>query len=306
MLEVALMIEGQDGLDWPRWQRLARAAEHLGFVGLFRSDHYSNPDGPYLDALELWTSLTWLASNTSRIEFGPLVSPVSFRDPRVTAWTALAVDDLSGGRLRLGLGAGWQDREHRAFGYDLLAVGPRFERFEQALEVIARLLRSNRPVSYRGRYYRLEDAQLLPRPARPGGPPIVIGGKGPRRTLPLVAAYADEWNAVGTPPDGVAALNRRLDELLRERGREPAAVRRSYMHTLVVGRDAAEQTSRARGEPPEQLRARGGIVGTPNEVVDLLGRYAEAGVQRVMARWLDLDDLAGIEAFAREVIPQLQ
>ena len=170
MLEVALMIEGQDGLTWPRWRRLAQAAEDFGFAGLFRSDHFTNPDGPYLDALELWTSLTWLASNTRRVEFGPLVSPVSFRDPRITAWAASAVDDLSGGRLRLGLGAGWQDREHHAFGYELLAVGPRFERFEQALELITRLLRSSQPVTYHGRYYRLDDAQLLPRPARPGGP----------------------------------------------------------------------------------------------------------------------------------------
>ena len=124
MLDVAIMIEGQDGLNWQRWQRLAAAAEDLGFAGLYRSDHFTNPTGPHLDALDLWTSLTWLAGHTTRIEFGPMVSPVSFRNPVVTAWTAAAVDDLSGGRLQLGLGAGWQEREHRSFGFELLDTGP--------------------------------------------------------------------------------------------------------------------------------------------------------------------------------------
>ncbi|MER3485833.1 MAG: LLM class F420-dependent oxidoreductase, partial [Chloroflexota bacterium] len=164
MIELAIMIEGQDGLNWPRWQRLAKAAENLGFAGLFRSDHFTNASGPHKDALELWASLTWLASHTRRIEFGPLVSPVSFRHPVITAWTAAAVDDLSGGRLRLGLGAGWQEREHRAHGFDLLDLDGRFRRLEEALEVVTRLLRSDTPVSFAGAFYRLEDALLLPRP----------------------------------------------------------------------------------------------------------------------------------------------
>src|SRR4051812_33534476 len=121
-VDVALMIEGQDGLNWTRWQRLVRAAEDWGFAGIYRSDHFSNKEGAHKDSLELWTSLTWAAANSERIEFGPLVSPISFRNPVVTAWTAAAVDDLSGGRLQLGLGAGWQDREHRSYGFDLLDV----------------------------------------------------------------------------------------------------------------------------------------------------------------------------------------
>ena len=122
MLEVAIMIEGQNGLNWPRWQRIAQAVEDLGFAGLYRSDHYTNANPPDLDSLELWVSLTWLASHTTRIEFGPLVTPVSFRHPTMTARMASAVDDLSGGRLTLGLGAGWQEREHSHFGWDLLDV----------------------------------------------------------------------------------------------------------------------------------------------------------------------------------------
>ena len=129
VLDLAIMIEGQDGINWTRWRRIARVVEDLGFTGLYRSDHFTNPTGPYLDALELWASLTWLADNTSRIEFGPLVSPISFRHPVITAWTAAAVGDLSGGRLRLGLGAGWQEREHRTYGFELLDTRPPLHSF---------------------------------------------------------------------------------------------------------------------------------------------------------------------------------
>src|ERR671919_2654292 len=196
MLEIAIMIEGQNGLTWPRWQKIARLVEDAGFVGLFRSDHFTNSNPPDQESLELWTSLTWLADNTSRIEFGPLVTPFSFRHPVITAWTASAVDNLAGGRLRLGLGAGWEEREHETYGFDLLDTDRRFARFEEGLEVIIRLLRNEEPVSFDGEFYRLNDALLLPRSPRPGGTPVVIGGNGVRRTLPLAARYADEGNAV--------------------------------------------------------------------------------------------------------------
>jgi len=166
VLEVAIMIEGQDGLDWERWRRLVRTVEDGGYAGLFRSDHFTNPTGPVLDALELWASLTWLAANTDRIEFGPLVSPVSFRHPVITAWTASAVDSLASGRLRLGVGAGWQEREHEAHGFELHEIDRRFARFEEGLEVITRLLRSDGPVSYEGEFYQLRDAMLMPRSPR--------------------------------------------------------------------------------------------------------------------------------------------
>ncbi len=307
MLEVALMIEGQDGLTWDRWKRLARAAEDLGFVGLYRSDHFTNANPPDKDSLEMWISLTWLASHTSRIEFGPLVSPVSFRDPVFTARIAAQVDDLSGGRLTLGVGAGWQDREHTLFGYDLLDVDGRFARFEEGLQVITGLLQQER-VSFTGEYYTLRDAALLPRPARPGGPPILIGGNGPRRTLPLVARYAQEWNAVLIPAGRVAELNAALDELLQARGRAPGSVRRSLMTNLQFGRDEAEY----RALPTisrlsaAELDERGIIHGTPGAVIEQLGALAEAGVQRVMLQWLELDALDRLEAFAAAVLPQVQ
>ncbi len=299
------MIEGQDGLTWPRWQRLAAAAEDLGFVGLYRSDHYTNANPPDKASLELWVSLTWLASHAGRIEFGPLVSPVSFRQPTLTARMAAAVDDLSGGRLTLGLGAGWQAREHDHFGWQLLDVPARFARFEEGLEVITRLLNSDAPVDFDGAHYRLREAILLPRPARPGGPPILIGGNGPKRTLPLVARYASEWNGVFLTPADFADRNRQLDALLLAAGREPAAVRRSLMIGCVFGRDAAELETHAarRGTTPDKLRASGKLaVGDGAEIADQLVAWSAAGVQRIMLQWLDLDDLDGIAALARAIL----
>jgi F420-dependent oxidoreductase-like protein len=305
MIEVALMIEGQNGLTWPRWQRLARAAEELGFAGLYRSDHYTNANPPDLDSLELWVSLTWLASHTSRIEFGPIVSPVSFRHPALTARMAAQVDDLSGGRLQLGLGAGWQEREHTNFGLDLLEVGPRFQRFREALDVISGLLKSDAPLSYSGQFYRLSEAALLPRPGRPGGPPIVIGGNGPQRTLPLTAKYADEWNAVFVSPERFRELNDQLDALLAVEGRAPASVRRSLMQGSAYGKDDAAVAEKLAGRDREQLAARGLLVGGAAEAVERLGQFAAAGVQRIMVQWIDLDDIAGLEHFAANVLPQL-
>jgi F420-dependent oxidoreductase-like protein len=300
--EVAIMIEGQEGLDWARWRRLARTVEDSGYAGLFRSDHFTNPTGPVLDALELWSSLTWLAENTSRIEFGPLVSPVSFRHPVITAWTASTVDNLAGGRLRLGLGAGWQEREHEAHGFDLLETGLRFARFEEGLEVVTRLLQSDEPVSFAGEFYRLRDALLKPRSPRPGGPPIVIGGNGPRRTLPLAARYADEWNAVFATPERFSELSARLDELLREADRRPDGVRRTLMTRVVFGRTGADVERKLAGRSAGDLRDRGIIVGTAPEVAEGLGRLDEAGVQRVMLQWLETDDVDGLEAMADSVL----
>jgi F420-dependent oxidoreductase-like protein len=308
VLEVAIMIEGQDGINWDRWRRLGRAVEELGYAGLYRSDHFTEPRGPLKEALELWSSLTWLADNTERIEFGPLVSPVSFRHPVITAWQASAVDSLADGRLQLGIGAGWQEREHDAFGFDLLDTAGRFARFEEGLEVATRLLRNEEPVSFDGEFYRLRDALLTVRSPRPGGPPVVIGGNGPRRTLPLTARFADEWNGVFLTADEFADLNARLDGLLREAGRPPEAVRRTLMTRGIFGRTQAEVDRKLDrkldGVAREELAA-AIIVGTADEFVDRLGRLSDVGVQRVMLQWLETDDLDGLEALAGTVLPQL-
>ncbi len=304
-MDVAIMIEGQDGLTWDKWQRIARTVEDAGFAGLYRSDHFTNPNGPYTDSLEAWTSLMWLASHTARIEFGRLVSPVSFREPVMLARQALMIDDLSGGRLQFGVGAGWPEREHRSCGYDLLDTRQRLNRFEEALEVMTRLLRSDEPVTWEGEWYQLHDALLLPRPKRLGGPPVVIGGNGPQRTLPLTARFADEWNGVFVPAAKFAELNGRLDELIGEQGRDPVSVRRSLMTNVRFGRDDAEVNRRLNGQDRAAMRERGIVVGTANEVVEQLGEYANVGVQRIMLQWLDLDDTDGIEALATAVLEQV-
>jgi F420-dependent oxidoreductase-like protein len=304
MLEIAIMIEGQDGLTWSRWMDLARVVEDSGFIGLYRSDHFTNANPPDKDSLELWTSLTWLATHTKRIEFGPLVTPLSFRHPAHTARTAAAVDDLSGGRLTLGVGAGWQEREHSLFGFDLLEVPARMARFEEGLEVVSRLLKSDEPASFDGTYYQLHEALMLPRPQRVGGPPILIGGNGERYTLPLAAQFADEWNAVLIPPEKVKELNARLDELLEDQGRRPEQVRRSLMTGCAFGVDDAQVEEKAarysRGKLTlDELRQRGLVVGTKGQVREQLGILEDTGVQRVMLQWLDLDDLQGIENLAQ-------
>ncbi len=268
MLEIAVMIEGQNGLNWARWQRIARLVEDAGFVGLYRSDHFTNGNPPDLDSLELWTSLTWLADNTKRIEFGPLVTPFSFRHPAFTARMASAVDDLSGGRLTLGMGAGWQEREHDLFGFDLLEPKARYDRFEEGLEVVTRLLHSDEPVTFEGRYFQVRGAVLLPHPQRTGGPRILIGGDGGKRMRSLIARYAVEWNCVMLTPQVFTERNLLLTEVLKEAGRNPDSVRRSMMTGCFFGRDdaALKEKLAARNRTLEQLHERGVVAGSPNQV----------------------------------------
>lgn len=318
MVAISIMIEGQNGLTWPRWKRIVKEVEGLGFAGLFRSDHFTNANPPDKDSLEMIVSLTYLADHSQRLHFGPLVAPVSFRDPRMLARQAAALDDLSGGRMILGVGAGWQEREHRLFGYNLGDLRARMARLEEGLEVITRLLRSDEPVTYEGRFFQLRGATLLPRPQRPGGPDIQVGGNGPKRTLPLVARYANHWNGTFISVDAFRERSAILDQLLLVAGRDPADVRRSVMLSLYFGRDMAELDRRLswRHDEPkyagkplnaviEDLKASGGIiVGTPGEVIEQIKAYDNAGADELMLQWWDLDDIDGLRAFARSVLPQ--
>lgn len=302
-MDIAIMVEGQNGLTWPRWQRIARAVEDLGFSGLYRSDHFTNAGPPDKDSLELWTSLTWLATHTRQIIFGPLVTPCSFRHPVMTARMATAVHELSDGRLVLGMGAGWQEREHNNYGFDLLGLPERMQRFDESLQVVTRLFASSEPLTFAGRFYRLQDCVLLPRP-RSGGPRILVGGNGPKRTLPLAAQYAVEWNATSQSPAAYRRLNSSLDGLVRRRERDPRDVRRSMMTGIVFGRSDGEVADRLarRGRTAEELRARGTLVGTGANILEQLGELATAGVQGIMLQWLDLDDLDGLEGLALAVL----
>ena len=194
------------------------------------------------------------------------------------------------------------EREHEMFNYDLMGLPERFARFEEGLQVITGLLRQDDPIDFSGDYYQLRDAVLLPRPAKEGRPPLLIGGNGPIRTLPLVAKYADEWNGVFITPERFHELNMRLDQLLTERERERQTVRRSVMTGIVFGRTSAELQERLDGRSGIELRARGLVVGTPKELPAQLEAYAKVGVQRLMLQWLYQDDLDGLEAVAEAVI----
>jgi F420-dependent oxidoreductase-like protein len=319
MVAISVMIEGQNGLDWPRWKRLVDEVEALGFAGLFRSDHFTNARPPDIESLEMIVSLAYLADHTQRIHFGPLVAPVSFRHPTLLARQAAAIDDLSGGRMILGLGAGWQEREHTLFGHELGDVPTRLDRLEEGLEVVTRLLRSDEPVTFVGRFFQLRGATLLPRPQRPGGPRIMIGGNGPKRTLPLAARYADVWNGTFMTPEAFGARSAQLDDLVRAAGRRPGDIRRTMMTVLLFGRDQAalEQRVMRDARPPELadaspaelialLRSQGNrIVGTADEVVAQIQKYGEAGVEELMLQWFELDDMDGLRAFAEQVLPRL-
>ncbi len=319
MVALSLMIEGQDGLTWARWRRLVAEAEALGFAGLFRSDHFTNMGAPDKDSLEMIVSLSYLADHTQHIHFGPLVAPLSFRHPALLARQAAALDDLSSGRMILGLGSGWQEREHTHFGFDLGDTTTRMGRLEEGLEVITRLLRSDEPVTYEGRFFQLREAILLPRPQRPGGPRILIGGNGMKRTLPLAARYAAIWNGVYLSPAAFQERSLALDTLLVAAGRQPKEVQRTLMLTLIFGRDMAEVeqqlawrhtrpefTGKSLEEVCSILSQKGqALVGTADMIVEQIQTYIQAGVEEFMLQWFAMDDIKSIHAFASSVFPRI-
>lgn len=306
---IGLMIEGQSGLTWERWDRILRTAERSGYQSVFRSDHYTESINEDHESLEAWVSLTYAATHTQTLEFGTLVSPITFRQPALLARMAAAVDDLSRGRLTLGMGTGWMEREHKNFGIPFPPLSTRYDMLKDGLEVVTRLFLSETPVSYQGEHYPLHDAILLPRPAREGGPPIMIGGNGRNKTLALAAEYADEWNGVFIPPETYRDLNGHLSDLLSERGRAVGEVTRSLMTRVVFAQDdaALDKIKSERGKTLDELRGGGrSMAGTPSMLVDQIGAYIEAGVERFMLQWLELDDLEGIERMASDVLSQFR
>jgi F420-dependent oxidoreductase-like protein len=303
-MKISLMIEGQNGLNWTNWKKIVATVEDYGFYGLYRSDHFTNANPPDKDSLELWTSLTYLATTTNRIRFGSLVSPISFRNPVITARMAAAVDDLSAGRLKLGLGAGWQEREHQNYGFELLAIKERFLRFEEGLSIISQLLRSNDPITINGKYFQLKDAILLPRPNRKDGPKILIGGNGEKYTFPLVVKFAKEWNAIFLTPEKFEEKTNLLDQLLIAKGRMPGEIRRSLMTNLTYGQNQEQLQNKLNGRDPKEMAQRGIIVGLSEEVTDKLHEYQRTGLDEIMLQWIDLEDMDGLIHFSETVLPK--
>lgn len=310
-LAFAIMIEGQEGLTWERWQRLARAAEDLGYDGLFRSDHLTGLLGEARrPSLETWASLSWLASATTRIRFGPCVSPLTFYHPAILAKRAAALAGLSGGRLDLGIGAGWHEGEHVMFGIPFPPLRERMDRLECGARAIRALLDGG-PVTLEQPYFPLAAAEAYPLPPPPGVP-LIIGGRGERRTLRIVAQYADEWNVTRVTFDEFAAKRQVFEAHCRAVGRDPRQVRRSLMIPVAVGRSEAEARARREGAvavfprlPADEAgwAQAGFLTGLPERVTADLQRWQTLGIERVMLQVLDQEALDMLELIARAVIP---
>jgi F420-dependent oxidoreductase-like protein len=269
-VRLCLMIEGQEDVTWDQWVALARACEEHGLEGLFRSDHYLSVfDRSGRGSLDAWTSLAGLAAITSRIRLGTLVSPATFRHPSVLAKSVTTVDHISGGRVELGLGAGWHEREHRAYGFPFPDQGTRLDLLEEQIEVIHRLWSDDR-VKFEDHHYRLDDVRPLPMPVQQPHPPLIVGGHAGPRSVALAARWADEYNVNDRTPEECRDLRARVATAWEREGRDRDTLVFSVMTGVVVGRDrdeletAAERTGSPVDPPERRIRGwNGGSGGLP-------------------------------------------
>jgi len=309
-MQLRIFTEPQQGADYGTLLAVARAAERLGFDAFFRSDHYLTIGGSGLPGpTDAWTTLAGLARETSRVRLGTLLSPVTFRLPGPLAITVAQVDQMSGGRAELGLGAGWFDAEHAAYGIPFPPLAERFARLEEQLEIITGLWETpeGQTFSFNGAHYTLSDSPALPKPAQRPRPPVLVGGGGRHRTPRLAARFANEYNVpFATVADSAAAFGR-VRQACQEAGRDPASLVYSAAQTVCCGRDEAEVARRAQaiGEQLPGLR-HSGLAGSPAEVADKLGQFADAGATRIYLQVLDLHDLDHLELIAAEVMPQVR
>ena len=301
MAQVGIMIEGQEGLSWDRWRKICEDTDRLGFASLRRSDHFVSLNGhPDQDCIECWISLALAAEWTKNIEIGPMVSPMTFHQAAVLARQAASVDVLSKGRLILGVGAGWNEREHEMFGVPFLTVGERMDLLEQGVA-------------------RIRDtwAKSNPKPAQ-NPIPLLMGGVGEKRALPLAAREADEWNYTRMDHEEYRHKRDVINRACKQIGRDPATIRYSVMVSYIVGRDKAELRERAlnlakvvprlkRDSPDETLAAakQSMFVGTPDEVVEQIKRYAKLGVELFMLQHSLLDDSDALKLLASDVMPAI-
>ena len=313
-----VMVEGQEGVTWRQWLALADAAERSGFEGLFRSDHYFSAEGVGgRGSTDAWTLLSALAARTDRIRLGTLVSPVTFRPPSLLAKAAATVDEISGGRVEIGMGAGWWTEEHTQFGFPFPPTRERFEMLEEQLEIVHGLLTEER-FTFDGRHYTLKDAEFLPRPVQRPRPPIVLGGKtvGPWMQR-LIGGWADEFNTVGGTPAEVRERYGRARDGVAAAGRTPDRLVTSLMTWCFVAPTEDEYVAkleRARSQDPaagpfDAYRAEieaDCIVGTPERAAERLSEYAAAGVQRIMLNHALYDDLEMLELLATQVFPKVE
>jgi F420-dependent oxidoreductase-like protein len=306
-MDLRIFTEPQLGASHADLLRVAKATEELGFDAFFRSDHYltmGSSDG-LPGPSDAWLTLAALARETSRIRLGTLVTPVTFRLPGPLAIMVAQVDEMSGGRVELGLGAGWYEAEHTAYGIAFPEVGERFSRLVEQVEIVHGLFSTpmGDRFSYQGTYYSLEDSPALPKPVQSPHPPIVLGGAAKKRGAALAAKYADEFNAGFDSLDATRAIFDRVRAAAAETGRE---LTYSIAHTAVVGKDEAQLKRRADaiGRGVDNLRSNS-VAGSPAEAVDRLGAFAELGATRAYLQILDLADIEHLELIASEVLPHV-
>jgi F420-dependent oxidoreductase-like protein len=306
-MQLRIFTEPQQGASYNTLLQVAKAAEELGFDAFFRSDHYmkmGNMSG-LPGSTDAWITLAALARDTSRIRLGTLVSPVTFRFPGPLAVSVAQVDDMSGGRVEFGFGAGWFGAEHAAYAIPFPDTRERFDRLAEQLEIITRMWET--PVgdvfNYTGTYYSVTDSPALPKPAQQPRPPVIIGGGGPTRTPKLAARYADEFNLAFSSLDDTAAAYDRVRHACEAAGRDETTMRFSAAQTVCCGRTGEEVARRAAaiGQDPDALRKHG-LAGTPDDVAAKIAEFAGIGATRMYLQVLDLSDLDHLEVLA-ELIP---
>ena len=306
-MQLRIFTEPQEGASYGTLLSVARATEQLGFDAFFRSDHYLAMAGPGLPGpTDAWLTLAGLARETSRIRLGTLMSPVTFRLPGPLAIAVAQVDHMSGGRVELGLGSGWFEREHSAYGIPFHTRGERFDRLEEQFAVLAGLWATppGERFSYEGAHYRLLDCPALPRPAGASGPPLIVGGLGARRTPALAARYAAEFNVPFADVERTRTQFERVRAACERAGRDPDSLVYSHAVTVCCATSESELQRRAQriGRDPEELR-QNGAAGSAAEVVERLAAFAEAGSERAYLQVIDLEDIDQLELIAAEVMP---
>jgi F420-dependent oxidoreductase-like protein len=306
------MIEGQEDVTWADWVALANACEEHGLEALFRSDHYASVMGAYdRGALDAWATLSALSARTERIRLGSLVSPATFRHPSELAKVVTTADHASGGRVELGLGAGWNEREHAMYGFPFADMSTRLERFAEQVEIVHRQW-TEEVFDFEGRHYRLESCRALPKPVQKPHPPLIVGGAAKRRTVEPAVRWADEYNTTFASVETLRERRRALEEACNRAGRDPATLRFSLMTTCVVATDESELLERARrvaaitgGSDPEAFLAENretGVVGTVEEVREHLAALEAVGVERVFLQHLDHRDVEMVELIGSELV----
>ncbi|MBC2641374.1 MULTISPECIES: LLM class F420-dependent oxidoreductase [unclassified Rhodococcus (in: high G+C Gram-positive bacteria)] len=308
-MELRIFTEPQQGATYDDLLAVAQAAERFGYGAFFRSDHYlaMNTEG-LPGPTDAWITLAGLARETSTIRLGTLVTSATFRHPGPLAISVAQVDQMSGGRVDLGIGAGWYEEEHQAYGIPFPPLKERFERLEESLAVITGLWRTplGETFAYDGRHFTIKDSPALPKPKQPHGPPILIGGTGKKKTPALAAKYANEFNVPFQSVEETRDVFERVRVACKAIDRDPTELVYSNALVLCCGRTEEEIATRAAriGRDVHELRENG-LAGSPAELVDKIGRYAEAGSQRIYLQTLDLADLDHLELVASDVVPQL-